>query len=276
MYGEVILALNTIFNYIILSFTNNIGTLQVSRKRLLISALIGACIVVFIGQSILPMVLAFVVMTISAFGFRFMKWFRSAVVCIVAALFAGGLLTALEPLFSYMPTVYFASTSSVIAVAGLVLLQNRWTVSKQQSLERGLVLETTMTFQGNSWQLSGFIDTGNSCIEPLTGRAVHFIAWHAMEARIDDALKNALLSWQASNPYKLTMFPKELQSKLTVIRFATVQEKTVYGIAFRYDQWEVHGADGFFIAPGFFVLTMEANHFPQQVDVILHVSTLCQ
>ncbi|MFE6167222.1 sigma-E processing peptidase SpoIIGA [Viridibacillus arvi] len=276
MYGEVILALNTIFNYIVLSFSSKIGALQVSRKRLLLSALIGACVVVFIGQSVIPMIFAFVVMTISAFGFHFMKWLKSAVICIVASLFAGGLLTAFEPLFFKMPTVYFASTSSIIAVAGLVLLQNRWTVSKQQSLERGLVFDTTMTFQGQSWQLRGFIDTGNSCIEPLTGRAVHFIAWSALEDRMDDVLKTALQSWQSSNPYKLSMFPKELQSKLTVIRFSTVQEKAVYGIAFRFDQWEVHGEDGFYIAPGFFVLTRESDHFPQQVDVILNVSTLCQ
>ena len=49
MYGEVIVGVNMLFNYAILSFANKVGNVHAARGRLLLASFAGALPVYFIS-----------------------------------------------------------------------------------------------------------------------------------------------------------------------------------------------------------------------------------
>ena len=96
MYGEIIVGVNMLFNYAILSFANKVGNVHAARGRLLFASFTGALPVVT-----LPLIdhrchLIFFCMTLYAFGKTFEPWKKSASMVLIGAVFAGGLLTAFQ------------------------------------------------------------------------------------------------------------------------------------------------------------------------------------
>src|SRR4051812_20522405 len=96
MYGELIIGLNMLFNFVILSFANKVANAGASRGRLLIASLLGAIPVTFFPSSIIAILFSFLCMTIYAFGVRMDQWKNSAVMVLIGAVVAGGLLTVLQ------------------------------------------------------------------------------------------------------------------------------------------------------------------------------------
>ena len=73
MYGELIVGVNMLFNYAILSFANKVGNVQAARGRLLFASFAGALPVVIFPSSASVVVLSFICMTVM----RFWKGFRT-------------------------------------------------------------------------------------------------------------------------------------------------------------------------------------------------------
>ena len=78
MYGEIIVGVNMLFNYAILSFANKVGNVHAARGRLLFASLTGALPVVLFPSSIIAVILSFLGMTLYAFGKTFEPWKKSA------------------------------------------------------------------------------------------------------------------------------------------------------------------------------------------------------
>ena len=79
MYGELIVGVNMLFNYAILSFANKVGNVHAARGRLLFASFVGALPVVIFPSSIIAVILSFICMTICAFGKTFEPWKKSAI-----------------------------------------------------------------------------------------------------------------------------------------------------------------------------------------------------
>ena len=92
MYGELIIGLNMVFNYTILSFANKMQNVKIGLARLCFASFVGAIPVVFLPVSFWTILLAFISMTVVAFGKTFGPWKKSASMVLIGALFAGGLL----------------------------------------------------------------------------------------------------------------------------------------------------------------------------------------
>ena len=74
MYGEIIIGVNMLFNYAILSFANKVGNIQAARGRLLFASFAGALPVAIFPSSAIVVVLSFMCMTVCAFGKAFESW----------------------------------------------------------------------------------------------------------------------------------------------------------------------------------------------------------
>ena len=96
MYGELIVGVNMLFNYAILSFANKVGNVQAARGRLLFASFAGALPVAIFPSSISAVIFSFFGMTVCAFGKAFELWKKSATMVLIGAVFAGGLLTAFQ------------------------------------------------------------------------------------------------------------------------------------------------------------------------------------
>ncbi|MHA6258624.1 sigma-E processing peptidase SpoIIGA [Sporosarcina sp. CAU 1771] len=271
MYGEVIIGVNMLFNFAVLSFANKVGNIGTSKRRLLLASLVGATPVTFFPGSNLVMLVSFVGMTVCAFGIRFTTWKKSVVLVLVGALFAGGMLTFFQ---SQVHTLSGWGMIAIYAIAmyiALYLLKNKWldvrTVQRMSDLSANSILR----IWGAAIKIDVFVDTGNGCTEPLSGNPVHFVSWNIMESKIPEDLKEPLLTWNPSDSPNLSDFPVRFKSGMRLIRLQTVQGQS-WVVGFKFDQWIV--GEGKKLQPGYIVLTKSDRRYPDGAGAILHVSAM--
>lgn len=271
MYAELIIGLNMIFNFAVLSFAKKIGNVQVKHGRLIVASLIGAIPVTLFPTSLIAVVLSFLGMTVAAFGKRFMLWKKSASMVLIGAVFAGGLLTALQyrvdtPRGNIVVLIY-----AVIAYGALYVIRNKWLDVRTARHVNELIAPSTLSIWGANVPITIFVDSGNGCTEPLSGAPVHFVTLAKLEPVMPNELKEALYAWDPTGSPSLTEFPEAYLKDIRLIRLLTVQGRS-WAVGFKYNQWLIEGGKG--LEEGYFVVTKEDRRFPEGAEAILHVSAM--
>ena len=271
MYGELIIGLNMLFNFVILSFANKMANARATRGRLLIASLLGAIPVTFFPSSIIAILLSFLCMTIYAFGIRLEQWKNSAVMVLIGAIVAGGLLTVLQNQLSTSSSSIAILLYAAIAYISLYLMKKKWLDVRTVSRVSELNADSTLYLWNEKIQLSVFVDSGNSCTEPLSGSPVHFVSFRLVEDIIPVELKKSLLSWDPQGPSTLTQFPEEFLKNIRLIKLLTVQGHS-WAVGIKYEKWIIE--EGNELEKGYIVLTKEDRRYPNGAGAILHVSAM--
>lgn len=271
MYAEVIIGVNMLFNYTILSFANKVGNLQSSRKRLLLASFIGAIPVTLFPASTLAVFAAFVGMTGWAFGKVVDSWKKSVAIVLIGALFAGGMLTAFQyrihTVSGWMTVLIYA----IVMYIALYFMRKKWLDVRTVRRVSELSAASDLQIWGANIQIDVFVDTGNGCTEPLSGAPVHFVSWKVMEGCIPEDLKEPLLAWNPNASPNLTRFPSSYQKDMRIIRLQTVQGQS-WVIGFKFERWLI--AEKSHLQPGYIVLTKSDRRYPDGAGAILHVSAM--
>lgn len=188
VYADVLVAVNYIINLLILIASNKILGFILSRKRICLSALVGAVgsLVIFLPyigwwfQLLFKLVLS-LVMAACAFGFR--PWKRLAksifVLFTVSFLFAGMLLVVsylIKPInmLFYNGVVYFDIPIILLIAATtvaylLLLLFERLFFSRTSEKK---LYEISVMVNGKTIAVKGLADTGCHLKEPFSGAPV--------------------------------------------------------------------------------------------------------
>src|SRR5690606_36616251 len=122
MYGEIIIGINTVFNFAISSFANRMGKAQAKWSRLFLASFVGAVPVSLFPSSPLAIVIAFLVMLICAFGLSFSSWGSPSLIVLIGALFAGGALTVFTDMFMLSNAKITVFVCALLAYLSLYLL----------------------------------------------------------------------------------------------------------------------------------------------------------
>lgn len=270
MYGEIIIGLNTLFNFTILSFANKMQNHRVRFLRLMLASFIGAVAVVFVASNLFSLFITFIFMTIVAYGINLDRWKTMAMTALLGAVFAGGLLTALQTQLKLMASWTLVIYAVIAYLLLLLLKQTLFTIKTAEQLS-ALAMSSQLTLWDKEIPLKVFIDSGNTCTEPLSGKAVHFLAFEAVESILPPTLKDFLVHWETKGKQSSSEFPEEFQQQLRLIKVTTVHGASwVIGIHFK--QWELEG--GKKIEDGYIVLTKETKRYPDGAQAILHVSAM--
>lgn len=271
MYGELIIGLNMMFNFTVLSFANKMQNVKISLSRLCFASFIGAIPVVFFSVSIWTMVFTFIGMTLIAYGKAFTNWRKSASIALLGALFAGGLLTALQiqiQSFSGYKAVFFYS---LIAYGALYYVKIKWQDVRTAKSVSDLNAQSVLSIWESEIQISVFVDSGNSCTEPLSGNPVHFVSFAAVEASIPEDLKQFLLAWNPKHSPSIVDFPSQYAKELRLVKLLTVQGAS-WAIGLKYKKWMIEGGEE--LEQGYIVLTKDDQRYPEDAQAILHVSAM--
>lgn len=274
MYAEVMITLNALINYTLLSFTNKIGTFQQKKWRLWVSALAGGILIVVLGGGFLSITITFIVMIITAFGFKRSNFMLAASNCLIGSLFAGGLLTVIQPVFKS------ANWFTLLAIGGAVLLVSltgvykNWFRINMKAVKESYISQVTFQLFGHDVILSSYTDTGNQCIEALSGKPVHFVSSAKVESYIPEDLWNYLIHFDGHDPAQFQQVPSQFKHQVRLIRLATVQSQSTWAVGIKVDQLSIRHTEQCLLPPCYIVLTKNSKHFPRQTDAILHASTL--
>ncbi|MFJ7933060.1 sigma-E processing peptidase SpoIIGA [Sporosarcina sp. NPDC096371] len=271
MYGELIVGVNMLFNYAILSFANKVGNVQAARGRLLFASFVGALPVTIFPSSAIAVVLSFMGMTLCAFGKAFEPWKKSAAMVLVGAVFAGGLLTAFHFRIQTVSSSLNVLSYAVVAYVALYFMNKKWLDVRTARHVSELKSSSTLHIFGGDIPIDVFIDSGNSCTEPLSGAPVHFIALKAVEKHLPEDLKESMLAWDPQGTPSLAGFPDNYQRSIRLIRLMTIQGRS-WAVGLKFDQWTI-GA-GNTLQPGYIVLTKNDRRYPDGAEAILHVSAM--
>ncbi|CAM3086435.1 sigma-E processing peptidase SpoIIGA [Filibacter tadaridae] len=271
MYGELIVGVNMLFNYAILSFANKVGNVQATRKRLLLASFAGAVPVTLLPSSIFVIVISFVIMTGIAFGSSFEPWKKSASTVLIGAVFAGGLLTVFQYRTSLSTTPLTVITYAVVAYVSLYFMKKKWSDVRTTRQVASLKSTSVLRIWGHDIPVKVFVDPGNSCTEPLSGAPVHFVSFHTVEKAIPENLKTPLLEWDTHGSPELSGFPDVYHKDMRLVRLLTVQGQS-WAIGFKFEQWTIQEERR--LEPGYIVFTKKDRRYPDGVGAILHITAM--
>ncbi len=271
MYGEILIVINMLFNYAILSFANKVGNVQVTRKRLVLASLVGSIPVVVFPTSPLNVVLTFIAMTTTAFGWKFISWRKSASLVLIGTVVAGGLLTALQLQLQLFGTVGNVLILALVVYITLFFMKRQWLNVRLARSVSSLYSSSKMYIWNVEVEVDVFVDTGNSCTEPLSSSPVHFIALNVLQPYLPKDLVEPLMEWNPLNPSSLSIFPESMKKEIRLIRLMTVQGST-WAVGIKFDKWIL--ANGERLRPGYFVITKNDQRYPEGAQAILHLSAM--
>lgn len=271
MYGELIVGINMVFNYAILSFANRMVKAQATRLRLLLASLAGALPVVIFPDSRIAIFVAFGVMIVCAFGISITSIGNPAVIVLIGALFAGGALTVFTDKFLLSDSKSTVFISALLAYVFLYLLKTKWLDVRMTRQLSSYSVASVLSIWNETISVPSFIDTGNRCTEPLTGEPVHFVSFKSVERFMPEELKGPLLAWKTEDMPQLSTFPKKFQKSLRLIRLQTVQGAS-WAVGFKFDRWVI--GEGSELPVGYIVFTKQDNRYPEGAGAILHASAL--
>lgn len=274
MIGELLVLYNTLFNYFLLKFTKEITGLYVRKRRLLFSAFISGLVSSILYHTFIGAVASFLLLIGLAFSFRIQTLLKQGTVLLVATFFLGGLLTSLLPFLLRQSDLTFFIFCLSIAVLSLTFIHSKWRNMTKERLQQSFVVDCELELFQKTYSLKGFIDTGNECVEPISGKPVHFLSYQAVEDKLPKELKEGLLTWDDKNPYQLTMFPSFMYPKIRILILSTVQKETSTALAFRFDRLILYGNVKKEILDEYVVFTRHDARFPQNAQMILHVLAL--
>ncbi|WP_342509299.1 sigma-E processing peptidase SpoIIGA [Sporosarcina sp. FSL K6-2383] len=269
MYGEIIIGVNMLFNYAILSFANKVGNAHATRRRLLLASFVGALPVTIFSSSAVAVVLSFIGMTYCAFGKAFEPWKKSATMVLIGAVFAGGLLTAFHFRIPTINSSLNVLSYAVVAYVALYFMKKKWLDVRTARHVSELKSSSVLQIWEKSIPMDVFIDSGNSCTEPLSGAPVHFVALKAVEEYMPDDLKEPLLTWDGTP--SLSEFPEDYQKSLRLIRLLTIQGRS-WAVGLKFEQWTIGAGNP--LQHGYIVLTKNDRRYPDGAQAILHVSAM--
>lgn len=191
VYADILVILNTLVNYFLISAVNYFLKNNTKNFRIILSASVGGILslYIFLPEVILIVEILFklitcVLLSLIAFGFRYIKRFIKNSLCIfgVTCLY-GGLMFAIwnifkpKGMFVNNSVVYFNISplvlilSTVIFYFGFIFISNIF-ASRSKTAEK---CEITLYADEKSVNFTAIIDTGNS-IEDIFGKSEIIIA----------------------------------------------------------------------------------------------------
>ncbi|RHW39730.1 hypothetical protein D1B33_02445 [Lysinibacillus yapensis] len=274
MIGELLVLYNTLFNYFLLKFTQEITGLYVKRSRLLLSAFCSGLIASIFYQTLIGALLSFTVLIGLAFSFKLQSLIKQGTVLFLASFFLGGVLTSLLPFLLNHSDFTFFLLCTAIAFLSLTAIHSKWKNMMQSKIQLSFVVDCDLVLFKKAFQLKGFIDTGNECTEPMSGKPVHFLSYQAVSKELPEDFHKALLSWDEKNPYQLKMFPAYVYPKVRILTISTVQQERSTVLAFRFEKLVIKGTTTKEIFDQYVVFTKQDAKYPQDAQMILHVLAL--
>lgn len=270
MYAEVMIATNTFFNYTVLAFANKIGWIENQKRYLFLSAFIAGVITVIFSQHVSTVFFSFIIMITIAFWKKRTHIGKAIILTLLASVFAGGLLTAIAPMYNNSSNLFMIINFALIVTGGLYFLTKHVLHLNIAHSERELLFSSNLTLFGESKELTLFIDSGNVCKEPLSNDPVHFVAAEMLKDVLPDPLFQAISDWEFEKDKGLDNLSKEYATKLRLIPISTIQKEKAWVIGIKYDQWIVNDLP---LPKGYIVMTRVKDKFPHGADGILHSSS---
>ena len=272
VYIDLVFVTNLLMDYILLRIVGKLFLRRGSRVRILLGAAIGAlfsCLILYVPPDVVfPAKILFHggcawLMLVLGLNLRKNGLLLKAVVAIyLMAFLIGGLMQAL-PVKKLTPLRFvIVACGAYLGLSALIYLSDSFRARWKN------IYPVTLSYRGNVQQFTGFFDTGNLLVDPLTNEAVFIVKPEVLEAILPGEEADRLRYLQ-ENPGELedtqlsSLHPHFLPYK-TVGREGVMLAVTVDDLCIHTPSEVIHAADPVL------ALAMEPSALGKEYQVLLN------
>lgn len=272
VYIDLVFVTNLLMDYILLRIVGKLFLRRGSRVRILLGATIGAlfsCLILYVPPDVVfPAKILFHggcawLMLVLGLNLRKNGLLLKAVVAIyLMAFLIGGIMQAL-PVKKLTPLRFvIVACGAYLGLSALIYLSDSFRARWKN------IYPVTLSYRGNVQQFTGFFDTGNLLVDPLTNEAVFIVKPEVLEAILPGEEADRLRYLQ-ENPGELedtqlsSLHPHFLPYK-TVGREGVMLAVTVDDLCIHTPSEVIHAADPVL------ALAMEPSALGKEYQVLLN------
>lgn len=272
VYIDLVFVTNLLMDYILLRIVGKLFLRRGSRVRILLAAAIGAlfsCLILYVPPDVIFPAKILLhggcawLMLVLGLNLRKNGLLLKAVVAIyLMAFLIGGLMEAL-PVKKVTPLRFvIVACGAYLGLNALIYLSDSFRARWKN------IYPVTLSYRGNAQQFTGFFDTGNLLVDPLTNEAVFIVKPEVLEAILPGEEADRLRHLQ-ENPGELedtqlsSLHPHFLPYK-TVGKEGVMLAVTVDDLCIHTPREVIHAADPVL------ALAMEPSALGKEYQVLLN------
>ena len=272
VYIDLVFVTNLLMDYILLRIVGKLFLRRGSRVRILLGAAIGAlfsCLILYVPPDVaFPAKILLhggCAWLMLVFGLNLRKnglLLKAVVAIYLMAFLIGGLMQAL-PVKKLTPLRFvIVACGAYLGLSALIYLSDSFRARWKN------IYPVTLSYRGNVQQFTGFFDTGNLLVDPLTNEAVFIVKPEVLEAILPGEEADRLRYLQ-ENPGELedtqlsSLHPHFLPYK-TVGREGVMLAVTVDDLCIHTPSEVIHAADPVL------ALAMEPSALGKEYQVLLN------
>lgn len=185
MYIDLLIAVNFVFDFILLSSTNYILKRGVRFYRLILGSLVGTISILFLFFPLssttlfLLKIVTSIFMVLATFSYKSSLYFKKNFMYLyIISIVLGGIMYFLDVTLNYKNSnlVFINSSFSlnfvIILILGPVILRYYLKENKNYKLNFSLYKKVTITVNSRNYVYDAYIDTGNKLKDPYKNRNI--------------------------------------------------------------------------------------------------------
>lgn len=262
VYLDIIWLLNFMFDSLLLYLTAVILKRQVRHWRLFAGGMIGSLIIllsvtplnVYAGHPIVKLLFS-ILMVLTVFGFKRFKYFISALMLFYFITFlVGGTLIGVHYFIQFdmnlSSSLFMASVkgfgdpvSWLFVVIGFPLAwhfsRNNFDKIETAKIQHNQLVKLEITFNGEIFQFTGLVDSGNQLYDPISKMPVMFVSVKSMVEELPEMIKTIALSSEEVIMGKQSIAP-EWENRMRIIPFKVMGQEHQMVLALKPDQITIY------------------------------------
>lgn len=201
VYIDLVILLNIMFDYLLLTTTSYILKRNVSFKKILIGSLVGGLSILFLFIKLnsftlfIFKIVVSVLMILSTFGYKDFKSFINNIIYLyLSSIVLGGALYLINNEFNYknygllFSTNKFSLNIIILILISPIILFIYYKETKKLKLEFQNKYKVDMYYKNRKYRFNAFLDTGNKLKDPYKKRPIILIYSDKIKSSYEDSI----------------------------------------------------------------------------------------
>lgn len=201
VYIDLVIFLNIMFDYLLLTTTSYILKRNVSFKKILIGSLVGGLSILFLFIKLnsftlfIFKIVVSVLMILSTFGYKDFKSFINNIIYLyLSSIVLGGALYLINNEFNYknygllFSTNKFSLNIIILILISPIILFIYYKETKKLKLEFQNKYKVDMYYKNRKYRFNAFLDTGNKLKDPYKKRPIILIYSDKIKSSYEDSI----------------------------------------------------------------------------------------
>ncbi|TCO79295.1 sigma-E processing peptidase SpoIIGA [Marinisporobacter balticus] len=241
VYGEYLFIENLLMNWLILHLTAYFSKAQISKYRVWIGAIVGACYafviffpaLAFMYTFLMKVVISILIVLITFTPYKFMDFLKKLAIFYLMSFMFGGAAFALFYLTDFNGLlsngIFYIGNFSIklliySGIVAYILIRFCWEYIQVKISRDKIYMPIWIEVENHRSKLNALLDTGNSLLDPLSKYPVIIVEYTAIKELLPTDVQSV---FDQSQDINLDLISKILQTSKWINRFRIIPFKSL-------------------------------------------------